>query len=48
MSENKTPEKLAYDRPSSKLVAFLKKHYNLASYLPQNNNFIVFNDYFGN
>lgn len=41
-----TPEKLAYDRPSSKLFSFLAKHYNLKQYVPQNNNFVVFNQYF--
>jgi alpha-tubulin N-acetyltransferase 1 len=28
------PEKLAYDRPSPKLLGFLKKHYNLKNYIP--------------
>lgn len=37
---------LGYDRPSDKLISFLKKHYNLVEYIPQNNNFIVFNDYY--
>lgn len=31
-------EQLGYDRPSSKLLAFLRKHYSLASYVPQPNN----------
>ena len=44
--ENIKPELLAYDRPSNKFIAFLKKHYNLYKYVNQNNNFIVFNDYF--
>lgn len=30
-------EQLGYDRPSSKLLAFVRKHYNLASYVPQPN-----------
>ncbi len=42
-----TPEKIAYDRPSSKLIGFLKKHYGLAKYLPQNNNYVIFSKYFG-
>jgi len=41
--ENIDPSKIAYDRPSPKLIAFLKKHYGLASYVPQNNNFVIFN-----
>ena len=40
------PSKLAYDRPSEKLIGFLAKHYNLVSYVPQNNKFVVFNQYF--
>ena len=39
------PCKIAYDRPSPKLVGFLAKHYKLKSYVPQNNNYIVFNAY---
>lgn len=41
--ENIDPSKLAYDRPSPKLIGFLKKHYGLVSYVPQNNNFVVYN-----
>ncbi len=44
--ENTTPANLAYDRPSPKLLSFLKKHYNLASYIPQNNNYVVYSAYF--
>ena len=36
------PHVLAYDRPSSKLLSFLNKYFQLASYVPQNNNFVVF------
>lgn len=32
--EHASPEKMAYDRPSSKLISFLKKHYKLSSYIP--------------
>ena len=42
---NVHPAKLAYDRPSPKLIGFLGKHYGLRNYVPQNNNFIVFNQY---
>lgn len=46
--ENTIPANLAYDRPSPKLLGFLKKHYGLASYIPQNNNFVVYSAYFEN
>ncbi len=45
-TEKITPNKIAYDRPSIKLISFLRKHYNLEKYDPQNNNFIVYDDYF--
>jgi len=32
--EGVRPEKLAYDRPSEKLIAFLGKHYGLKKYVP--------------
>ena len=44
--ENVIPSQLAYDRPSPKLVGFLKKHYGLSNYIPQNNNFVIFSQYF--
>lgn len=44
--EKVEPRKLGYDRPSFKFLNFLKKYYNLQDYVPQNNNFVVFNDYF--
>lgn len=44
--ENVHPKMLAYDRPSSKFLAFLNKHYGLLDYVQQNNNYVVFNDYF--
>ncbi|KAJ8613875.1 hypothetical protein CTAYLR_008669, partial [Chrysophaeum taylorii] len=37
---------LAYDRPSSNLLPFLKKHYNLSAYVPQPTNFVIFDDFF--
>lgn len=46
--ENIQPKKLAYDRPSPKLIGFLAKHYNLRHYVKQNNNFVIFDDYFEN
>ena len=45
-SEDVKPEKLGYDRPSEKLLAFLAKHYGLKRYVPQNNNYVVYNQYF--
>lgn len=33
-SEGVQPEKLGYDRPSPKLLAFLAKHYGLKRYVP--------------
>ncbi|CAD8115754.1 unnamed protein product [Paramecium primaurelia] len=42
------PEKLGYDRPSPKLLGFLKKYYNLQSYIPQNNNYVIYSQYFDN
>lgn len=46
LSEDVTPNKLAYDRPSHKLLHFLKKHFNLHRYISQNNNFVIYDDYF--
>jgi len=40
------PAKIAYDKPSPKLLGFLRKHYGLSRYIPQNNNFVVFSAYF--
>ena len=44
--ENIEPRKLGYDRPSIKFINFLKKYYKLVDYIPQNNNYVVFKDYF--
>lgn len=44
--EGVRPEKLGYDRPSEKLLGFLAKHYGLKRYVPQNNNYVVYNSYF--
>jgi len=46
MREGLVPEKLAYDRPSPKLLGFLRKHFGLSRYTPQANNFVVFDAYF--
>eukprot|EP01116_Phalansterium_solitarium_P015851 TRINITY_DN3544_c0_g1_i1.p1 TRINITY_DN3544_c0_g1~~TRINITY_DN3544_c0_g1_i1.p1 ORF type:complete len:365 (+),score=45.21 TRINITY_DN3544_c0_g1_i1:102-1097(+) len=47
-AEKVTPDKLAYDRPSEKFLAFLHKYFGLRSYTPQSNNYVVFRDYFLN
>ena len=44
--QNVEPSQLAYDRPSHKLMGFLAKHFQLRSYVQQNNNYVVFDDYF--
>jgi alpha-tubulin N-acetyltransferase 1 len=41
-----SPEKLGYDRPSEKLISFNAKHFGLKSFVPQNNNFVVYDAYF--
>ncbi|CDW81278.1 alpha-tubulin n-acetyltransferase [Stylonychia lemnae] len=45
-NESKQAKDLGYDRPSPKLLGFLKKYYNLRNYCPQTNNFVVYDDYF--
>jgi alpha-tubulin N-acetyltransferase 1 len=45
-NESIHPSKMGYDRPSPKLIGFLSKHYGLVNYIPQNNNYVVFKDYF--
>eukprot|EP00826_Nyctotherus_ovalis_P048923 TRINITY_DN5824_c0_g1_i1.p1 TRINITY_DN5824_c0_g1~~TRINITY_DN5824_c0_g1_i1.p1 ORF type:complete len:137 (+),score=3.90 TRINITY_DN5824_c0_g1_i1:422-832(+) len=45
-TEHVNPAKLAYDRPSDKLYPFLKKYYKLSNYISQNNNFVIFRNYF--
>ena len=47
-NEDIQPEKIDYDRPSDKLIKFLKRYYNLKDYIPQNNNYVIFNEYFLN
>jgi hypothetical protein len=46
INEKIQPNLLAYDRPSPKLLGFLAKHFNLRKFVQQNNNFVVFNDFF--
>ena len=40
------PRFLATDRPSPKLIGFLKKHYNLVRNIPQVNNYVIFEGFF--
>merc|ERR1711862_13064 len=44
--EGASPPALGYDRPSPKLLMFLERHFGLSRYQPQNNNFVIFDDYF--
>jgi hypothetical protein len=44
--EHVSPARLAYDRPSPKLLGFVGKHYHLKSFTPQANNYVVFAQYF--
>ncbi|XP_034963141.2 alpha-tubulin N-acetyltransferase 1 isoform X2 [Zootoca vivipara] len=44
--ERVEPHKLAVDRPSEKLLCFLRKHYNLCDTIPQVNNFVIFQGFF--
>jgi len=46
MGEQVEPRYLAIDRPSPKLVSFLRKHYNLARTIPQVNNYVIFCGFF--
>ncbi|KAI8593818.1 touch receptor neuron protein Mec-17-domain-containing protein [Geranomyces variabilis] len=43
--EMQRPGHLAYDRPSPKLLGFLRKHYGLIDYIQQPNNFVVYKEY---
>ncbi|KPI83066.1 hypothetical protein ABL78_7908 [Leptomonas seymouri] len=40
------PETLAIDRPSPKMLGFMKKYYGLSAFSPQVNNFVVFDRFF--
>ena len=44
--EGVEPRYLAIDRPSEKLISFLRKHYNLSSIIPQVNNYVIFSGFF--
>ena len=44
--EKKLPTELAYDRPSPKLLSFLKKYFGLNDFIQQTNNYVVFDEFF--
>ncbi|KAJ3247285.1 Alpha-tubulin N-acetyltransferase 1 [Chytriomyces hyalinus] len=44
-TEQTTAAKLAYDRPSPRMMSFLKKHYALHDFISQANNFIIFKQF---
>ena len=44
--EKKMPTELAYDRPSPKLLSFLRKYFGLNDFVEQNNNYVVFDEFF--
>ncbi|XP_077180740.1 alpha-tubulin N-acetyltransferase 1 isoform X1 [Paroedura picta] len=44
--ERVEPHQLAVDRPSEKLLCFLRKHYGLCDTVPQVNNFVIFQGFF--
>lgn len=44
--EQLLPEQLAIDRPSDKLLGFLRKHYALTQKIPQMNNFVIYDGFF--
>uniref|UniRef100_A0A0B6ZLV3 Alpha-tubulin N-acetyltransferase n=1 Tax=Arion vulgaris TaxID=1028688 RepID=A0A0B6ZLV3_9EUPU len=46
--ENILVQHLAIDRPSSKLLSFMAKHYNLHVIIPQVYNFVIFEGFFNN
>ena len=35
-----------WQRPSPKLIGFMRKHYGLTNYVPQQNKFVIFDEYF--
>jgi len=41
-----SPKYMAVDRPSPKLLAFLRKYYNLSKVIPQVNNYVIFEGFF--
>lgn len=46
VSEGYKANQMAIDRPSEKLLAFLRKHYSLEHQIPQMNNFVIYDGFF--
>ncbi|XP_057364994.1 alpha-tubulin N-acetyltransferase 1-like isoform X1 [Daphnia carinata] len=46
--ENIHVDKIAIDRPSEKFLGFLRKHYGLVDFIPQVNNFVIYEGFFDN
>ena len=44
--KNIEPGELAYDRPTLRFLAFLKRNYGLENYITQENNFTIFEEFF--
>ena len=44
--EKINPDSLAFDRPTLRLLSFLKKNYGLDNYITQSNSFIIFDSFF--
>jgi alpha-tubulin N-acetyltransferase 1 len=42
-----TMRQIPIDRPSALCLSFMKKHFGLAEFLPQSNNFVVFDEFWG-
>lgn len=45
---NLEAKNLAINRPSTKLLQFMWKHYQLSELIYQGNDIVIFNDYFNN
>ena len=45
-NEGVPPHMFAYDRPSPKLIGFMSKHFGLSEYVPQQNKFVIFSQFF--
>jgi hypothetical protein len=43
---NTQPYKLALDSPNEKMIKFMSKNYSLSNVIKQNNNFLVYKEFF--
>ena len=43
--ENKGMEEIPIDKPSPLCLSFMKKHFGLSNFIPQNNNYVVFDQF---